>query len=126
MQQIAGEISSRIDGKMLALEQLTRVARHETMRLEAALAKSQGLAVLEPGVNETVGPAHQARRLEEQARQQPRSSKPREPRRCTEPDRPYSKIYALADMGHDQQTISERMGIPIGEIELILGLRSKT
>src|SRR5688500_12969283 len=46
MQHVAAEINSRIDGKMLALEQLTRVARHETMRLEAALAKSQGLAVL--------------------------------------------------------------------------------
>lgn len=38
---------------------------------------------------------------------------------------PYGEIYALADAGHSSVKIASRLNRPIGEIELILGLRPK-
>ena len=37
--------------------------------------------------------------------------------------RPYEEIYALADAGHSSVEIANRLNSPVGEIELILGLR---
>lgn len=37
--------------------------------------------------------------------------------------RPHDEIYALADAGHSSASISQHVGSPIGEVELILGLR---
>jgi len=36
----------------------------------------------------------------------------------------YAKLYSLADAGCDAAEISRRLGTPVGEVELILGLRS--
>jgi hypothetical protein len=38
-------------------------------------------------------------------------------------DRRYGEIYGLADAGCDAAEISRRLGTPVGEVELILGLR---
>ena len=39
--------------------------------------------------------------------------------------RRYAEIYALADSGLASAAIATRVGSPIGEVELILGLRGK-
>lgn len=38
---------------------------------------------------------------------------------------PYGEIYVLADAGHSSAKIASRLNRPVGEIELILGLRPK-
>jgi hypothetical protein len=43
----------------------------------------------------------------------------------TASDDRYDEIYALADYGLELAEISQRVGSPVGEIELILGLRGK-
>ena len=35
------------------------------------------------------------------------------------------EIYALADYGLSESAIAQRLGVPIGEVELILSLRGK-
>jgi hypothetical protein len=40
-------------------------------------------------------------------------------------DHRYDEIYVLADYGHNAAEIAQRLGSPIGEVELILSLRSK-
>jgi hypothetical protein len=40
-------------------------------------------------------------------------------------DRRYDEIYLLADYGFDAPAIASRVGSPVGEVELILGLRQK-
>jgi DNA-directed RNA polymerase specialized sigma24 family protein len=37
----------------------------------------------------------------------------------------YQEIYTLADYGYPPSEIAQRMGSPVGEIELILSLRDK-
>jgi hypothetical protein len=38
-------------------------------------------------------------------------------------ERRYEEIYTLADYGYDAAEIAQRIGTPIGEVQLILGLR---
>ena len=40
-------------------------------------------------------------------------------------DRRYEEIYLLADYGFDPAEIGHRVGMPVGEIQLILSLRAK-
>ena len=40
-------------------------------------------------------------------------------------DERYEEIYLLADYGFDAAEIARRVGSPVGEVELILGLRGK-
>jgi hypothetical protein len=112
---------------MAALEHLMRAAHHETLRLEAAIAKAQGSAPPEesaaPAAVEFT-PVSQARVLEQTVRNTARGATPQ---LVPKPhiDRPYARIYSLADEGRTSQQIAAETGTPLGEIELILGLRQQ-
>jgi hypothetical protein len=129
MHEFALDVSSRVDAQLAALEQLTRAARHESLRLEAAIAQAQSLAgqpaaaVLPPAVG-YAPPRSQARALEEAARGLERPLPEPPLRKQAAPQRPVGEIYALADAGLRGRDIAERVGAPVGEVELILGLRA--
>jgi hypothetical protein len=126
MHELARDLSARIDSKLAVLEQLLRTAHHETLRLETAIARAEQFARVEGAASQPVAvelatPSNQARRLEEQTHRHPQAAR-------TAPnalDRPYARIYALADRGCDPQAIAEQVAWPVGEVQLILSLRQR-
>ena len=64
-----------------------------------------------------------AQRLEAALGKGPSETEPPERPARTPPS--HEEIYTLADYGFDSAEIARRTGVPIGEVELILGLRGK-
>jgi hypothetical protein len=125
--EFARDVSARIDSKMAALEHLMRAAHHETLRLEAAIAKAQGsLSPEAPPAPAAVEftPVSQARVLEQTVRNAARITPPQLPPK-PHMERPYARIYCLADEGRTSQQIAAETEMPLGEVELILGLRQQ-
>jgi len=136
MHDLARDLSGRLDSKIGVLAQLIREADRAASRLEAALASAAGGddagppsapgAAFGPLQNPTdaVTAADQAEKLKEgvAARAGPPSigvsaANCRRQRRCEE-------IYTLSDYGLEAAEIAQRIGSPVGEVELILGLRN--
>lgn len=118
MHDLARELRGQIDSKIGILEHLIRDARVATDRLEAVLARAASLAA--------EGPA--------EGTSEPRITPSRNKTVRLDPgaegagalaSRRHAEIYSLADEGLTSAAIASRIGSPIGEIELILGLRGK-
>lgn len=137
MHDIARDLSGQLGSKMSVLEHLIRDADRAAARLEAALAAMQqaGVAPSDPRA-----PTHEVDRLEPSqppawpANQAdalktagPVNEPPRAAGAAERPpaDRRYEEIYLLADYGFAAAEIAHRVSMPIGEIQLILGLRAK-
>jgi hypothetical protein len=145
MHELARELSARLDSKMRALEQLTREADRAAARLEAALAATQRPAAASAAVSKppsgprealrggddfTAPPASQADGLKHAGESPSFLASSLESARGPavkgpSSDHRYDEIYLLADYGHSAAEIAQRLGSPIGEVELILSLRSK-
>ena len=145
MHELARELSARLDSKMRALEQLTREADRAAARLEAALAatprgkmpasaSSQASKapreVLHSSNDFDSPPASQAAGLKPPGESPAFMVSSLESARFSAADAPsfdhrYDEIYLLADYGHSPAEIAQRLGSPIGEVELILSLRPK-
>ena len=116
MHQTARDLSAQIDGKMSALGHLIREADRASARLETALEAAGG----------HVQPPTQAESLEASAttdshpNSTPADGSPGE-EATGQPA--HDELYTLADYGFDAREIAQRLGIPIGEVELILRLR---
>jgi hypothetical protein len=113
MHDTARELSAQLDSKLCALQALVAEADRAAARLEAALAKTDEPA---PRMNQ------QARSLQ-QGEPPPREAAAAagtaaRPRR-------YEEIYTLADYGYEPAEIARRVNTPVGEVELILSLRSR-
>jgi hypothetical protein len=145
MHEIARELSARLDSKMGALEHLIHEADRAAARLDRAVAAAQRAGVVPaaavkapaaqplaamPNEPWSAPPASQADGLKtprETAASSvasaagPRNAAPRGPT----PEQRYEEIYTLANYGHDAAEIAQRVGSPIGEVELILSLRRK-
>jgi hypothetical protein len=102
LQGLSRQINAQLDTKMRALTQLTDEARREIERLERLLEEAQaGLPRAEasaPAPAAEPGPA-------------PPDPRPR-------------RVYELADAGLGAVEIARQTGQPVGEVELILSLRS--
>lgn len=108
MQETARELSARLDSKMSALQHLIRDADRAAARLErafnpaalpnAAPLAEQGSLPPSPDGNAAGIAGYQQR---------------------------YEEIYMLADYGYPPEEIAQRIGSPIGEVQLILSLRKK-
>jgi hypothetical protein len=153
MHDTARQLSGQLDGKLAALGHLIREADRVAARLEAALSATRsatpattttdacataGLSSSAPGatggLSASAGrpdgpPGNQARALqaagatEKPAETPAAGSPPATPRPPA--DRRYEEIYLLADYGFDPAEIGRRVGMPVGEIQLILSLRAK-
>jgi hypothetical protein len=104
MHETARELSAQLDSKMRVLQVLIAEADRAAARLEAAEGKPPDAAGQPTGADPQ--PTTQAEGLKSTRRRQ-------------------EEIYALADYGHDAAEIARRTGSPVGEVELILGLREK-
>ena len=114
MRELARELSARLDSKMGALEQLIVEADRAAARLEQASSvarhgqqgEASGIDVSELAVGAAAGtPARAGAASGYQER--------------------YEEIYLLSDYGYPPEEIAHRVGSPVGEVELILGLRKK-
>lgn len=113
MHDLARDLNAQLDTKIGILQELIREAASQAERLEAALDEAGGTPI---------------ERAEKRSIAQPPTAKlaridDREPRPGASAARRQSEIYSLADQGLSTAAIATRIGCPIGEVELILGLR---
>ncbi|MEX2118783.1 MAG: hypothetical protein WD847_04160 [Pirellulales bacterium] len=133
MHDLAHELCARIDSKLGILDSLIQDARQQITRLESAIERAERLATSESASSSTRHPpagrgnrgrlpqAHQAAALAGGLRVDlPALDGPQ-----ARIARRYDEIYALADAGHGSDHIAQQLGSPVGEIELILGLRDQ-
>jgi hypothetical protein len=123
MHDLARELSAQLDSKMVAVELLVREAQEQIARFER-LTRMSGQAVPPPSgeiqQSEPAAPAH----LGTQAAALPRSpQRPHLLAAARNTPRRHQEVYALADAGQSSAAIAQQLGSPIGEVELILGLR---
>jgi len=106
MHETARDLSAQLDSKMSALQALIADADRAAARLEAA-SGGQSPEIFEPDRTQTdaLPPSGDSRDAGPSPRQ--------------------AEVCALADHGFDAAEIADRIGRPIGEVELILGLRHK-
>ena len=144
MHETARDLAGQLDSKMAALAHLIREADRAAGRLESALASAGRVPDATPAAEPSSGepadtpgkpapsappPTNQAEALKSAGAAQggavaqqpaPETGEPRRPA-----DERYEEIYLLADYGFDAAQIARRVGSPVGEVELILGLRGK-
>jgi len=134
MHDLARELSGKLDSKMSVLAQLIQEADRAAARLEAAIERLPSSAPSPPGARDDSAsseppprPRNQAEALHAANVMEPSTSPPApsETASPVSPDRRYDEIYLLADYGFDVAEIARRVGIPIGEIQLILTLRTQ-
>jgi hypothetical protein len=128
MHDLARELSAQLDSKISALEHLIQDAERQIVRLderlsrkpqgnpEAAIHADRSASLPAPHIT-TQAAALAANSLVGQLAQQS-TSRPSKERR-------FDEVYALADAGHAPAVIANRVGSPVGEIELILSLRKR-
>ena len=104
MHETARELSATLDSKMRALQELIAEADRAAGRLEAVVAGVAEAGELKPtDANEPLTNGADRRQTQEHQ----------------------EEIYTLADYGLDAGGIASRVGLPVGEVQLILGLREK-
>jgi hypothetical protein len=139
MHETARELKAQLDSKMSALQALIAEADRAASRLEAAIesrddtpnnpppsnripSRGSPLFTPKPGPQPTAAkspaglPASQVQTL--------RPAPAATPSRVSTQNHK-QEIYALADYGLSDSAVAQRLGLPIGEVELILSLRGK-
>lgn len=111
MHDLARELSAQLDSKLSALQYLVNLADERIAQLQSLTAQSS----TSPGV------ARKASTDATQAEPLAHSASITLP---TKHEARAAEIYALADAGESSQAIAAIVGAPIGEVELVLGLRS--
>jgi hypothetical protein len=123
MHDLARDLTARLDSKMVALELLVREAQEQIVRLERATQDAPQPPSAASGESQRSDPASTTQ-VNTQAAALPRwTQRPHVPPSARGASRRHREIYALADAGHSHAAIAEQLGSPIGEVELILGLR---
>jgi hypothetical protein len=117
MHDLARELRGELDSKIAILERLIQDAKQQADRLEAAIGSAEDVRIA--GADQTHAPARPENG-------QPSSTRVDGIHRAASPaSRRHTEIYSLADQGLSSAAIATRLSSPIGEVELILGLRGK-
>lgn len=143
MHQTARDLAGQLDSKMRALEILIHRANQAAARLEQALAQVQQHDAsvepegesAQPAARWDLGPdaAEPTRVLSGQAEalqaavEQAGQTGTCVPRQAADDDstsRRRDEVYVLADYGFPSVEIARRVGVPVGEVELMLRLRN--
>lgn len=127
MHETAREITARIDNKLRLLEQLIRDADERIARLESL---DDGTSQSETAEDESTLVLSQISQLAPPPAS-PSSDEPaatdmsQRPAKAPPASRRSEEIYALADAGRNSAEIANQLNSPVGEVELILGLRER-
>ncbi len=122
MHETARELSAELDSKMRALRVLIEEADRAAARLEAAqleAATGGPPAAADSPASDAVAAGDQAQALKLPPSQPP----PSEKRNRTSARQRRQEIFTLSDYGYGAPEIAQRIGVPVGEVELVLGLR---
>jgi len=122
MHETARELSAQLDSKMGALQSLIAEADRAAARLEAAAARLPD-AVRQPAPADRQ-PTTQAEALRASGPPDHPTGEADDASRPPSAGRRREEIYTLAS-GLEAAEIARRVGSPVGEVELILGLRQK-
>lgn len=123
MHETARALSAQLDSKMGALQALISEADRAAARLEAAGAESPDSLRQPPPAESPPTTQAEALRPSGPSDQAPGEADEASQRRSV--GRRQEEVYTLADYGLDAAEIARRVGSPVGEVELILGLREK-
>lgn len=123
MHEIARELSAQLDSKMGVLRALIADADRAAARLEAATAKA--LDGRRPPADSEPKPTTQAEALLAAGASDHPAEDAGQRQNGPSLERRKEEIYTLCDYGLDASEIAGRVGSPVGEVELILGLRQK-
>jgi hypothetical protein len=128
MHETARQLSAQLDAKLSLLQSLIVEADRAAARLEEALDRAY--PTLPPGSQaESLRPVSTSGRddlhLPGDAADTQHCDPSEEPPRTTDRTRRHEEIYRLADYGFAPAEIARRVVMPVGEVELILGLREK-
>jgi hypothetical protein len=138
LHELTRELRGQLDTKIALVERLIRDAGQQAARLDAAIERATILRADlaapptsgPPPAHFNAAPTSTARVSAHASTSSGRPSS--EPAQAARPPRPVSsaarrhaEIYSLADSGLASAAIAARIGSPIGEIDLILGLRGK-
>jgi hypothetical protein len=127
MHETARELTARIDNKLRLLEQLIRDADERIARLETL---EGGTNQTEMAEDDSVIPLSQLSQLvgspaSTSEGETAASDMPQRPAKAPGASQRSEEIYALADAGRDSAEIARQLNSPVGEVELILGLRER-
>jgi hypothetical protein len=109
MYDLARDLSAQLDSKMSALQHLVNLADQRIAELQRLSSQTESHVV-------NGGLGTQAERLAQSAG----GSSDKNPMRDSSRQQ---QVYDLADAGHTSQSIAAIVGSPVGEVELMLGLR---
>lgn len=118
MHDLARDLKGELDSKIVIVEQLIREAKTQADRLEAAISRATEIGAARMQANSDLPRTENGRKAS--ARVDAGDARP-----GNSASRRHAEIYALADQGLTSASIANRLGSPIGEVELILGLRGK-
>jgi hypothetical protein len=120
MHDVARELSARLDSKIMAVELLVREAQEQIARWERlqGAASQPATPPAASGPFDAAPAAHSGTQAAALARS---NSRPHVLPRSH--SRRHQEVYALSDAGQSSAEIAAQLGSPIGEVELILGLR---
>jgi hypothetical protein len=129
MHDLARELSGKLDSKIRVLELLIREADEAAARLEAAVRSEDSVKKSGRPVPSDTSSRGTRAALEAPVRPQPVFPAVKAPIDAKKPlkiaNNPrFERIYALADAGMSAPTIANQIGSQVGEVELILSLRS--
>ena len=128
MHETARQLSAQLDAKLSLLQSLITDAERVAERLENALERAH-LSFPPGNQAESLRPAAEQARdlghvLDAEATDPDASPPDAETSRAGARSRRREEIYHLADYGFAAEEIARRVGSPVGEVELILGLRA--
>jgi DNA-binding NarL/FixJ family response regulator len=129
MHETARALKGELDSKLAALQALVLMAGQESERLETAIKKAESLDLAAPRdtLARIEGLADPAALASADALARVADAMPQLPTDVAgdlfEADKKTSAIARLLEKGHSADEISRRLGLPIGEIELLLSLR---
>ena len=111
---VSREMNARLDTKISVLNSLVNEADEKIRRLEKLSRETgRGSGSPVPAVPEPTSDAPPEPRPQDDPLSEP------------DPGQRYAEIYALSDQGLDAHQIAQKTGQHPGEVQLILGLRSK-
>lgn len=113
----AEELLRRLENRVKALEELLRAADRRIVELNALLHRQAGEA------RANVVPAHHQAESLERVRELALDTRGTERGEAGRLVDRYQAVYRLLDQGESAATVARKLGYPIGEVELIAGLR---
>jgi DNA-binding NarL/FixJ family response regulator len=129
MHETARELKGELDSKLAALQALVLMARQESQRLEAAIKTGEAMENAPPRdrLARIEGLAEPEALASAESLAQVANEMPQLPSDVAADlfaaDHRMLEITRLQEKGHPAAEISRRLGLPLGEIELLLSLR---